>query len=296
MATSVQDELALRMELWARVGSDDIENLRPSLLRDSGIYGGAQGILVDKKRTATLSPNGVGITVGILHTGQHYPDDLSEEGMIYHYPVTDRVGMRDANEVQATKNAKRLNLPLFVILPGTTSLSKRHVKLGWVEDWDDEGKLFLITFGDDQPQALTVQEPDEPFNLEDKSEGGTAKTKIRPNQQRFRFNVLQQYGHKCAVCSIRLPGLLIAAHIRGKDDHGSDDWRNGIPLCATHHKAFDDHLFGIDPENLSVAISSRHMAEDLGINVSHLDLLHNTPHCDALNWRWEKTQKAWARY
>jgi|TARA_Y100000031_G_scaffold96805_1_gene106245 hypothetical protein len=287
------DELSLRMELLARAGRDDIENLSPSVLREMGIYGGAQGIWVDKDRTSNLSSDGVGITVGILHTGRHYPDDLSEEGMIYHYPDTNRGGMRDANEVQATKNTKQFNLPLFVILPGTKNQSKRHLKLGWVENWDDDGKLFLISFGEDQPQAPSVQEPDEPFNLEDKSEGGTAKTKTRPNQQRFRFNVLQQYGHKCAVCSIKLPQLLIAAHIRGKEDKGSDDWRNGIPLCATHHKAFDDHLFSIGPEDLSVVISSENEAKDMGIDVTHLELLHNKPHQDALNWRWSKAQKAW---
>jgi hypothetical protein len=58
---------------------------------------------------------------------------------------------RDAAEVQVTKNAMRLNLPIFVILPGARSSSRRTVKLGWVKDYDDDGRLFLILFGETEP-------------------------------------------------------------------------------------------------------------------------------------------------
>ena len=84
MPNQVDDELTLRTRLWADVHSGDPENIAPKVLRDAGVYGGAQGIWVDKKRTASLSPDGMGVTVGILHTGRHYPDDLSDDGVIYH--------------------------------------------------------------------------------------------------------------------------------------------------------------------------------------------------------------------
>ena len=121
------------------------------------------------------------------------------------------------------------------------------MRLGWVSDWDDEGSQFLITFGDTPPHFTQTSKQDDPFILIAKDDHGTTRAKTRKHQQAFRFNVLQQYGHKCAVCNIRLPQLLIAAHIRGKREKGSDDWRNGLPLCGTHHDAYDDHLFGFDP-------------------------------------------------
>jgi len=43
-----------------------------------------------------------------------------------------------------------------------------------------------------------------------------------------------------------------AAHICGKAHNGSDDWRNGLPLCSTHHDAFDTHLFAIHPDSLII--------------------------------------------
>src|SRR5215472_10558353 len=45
-------------------------------------------------------PNGSGIAVGLLHTGSAYDDDLFEDGVIYHFPVTNRPGRRDASERQ----------------------------------------------------------------------------------------------------------------------------------------------------------------------------------------------------
>lgn len=87
----------------------------PKLLRELRIYGGAQGIWVDKTRTRSLTPEGAGITVGILHTGSSYADDLSADGVLYHYPQTGRGDARDRAEINATMEAKRNQLPIFVI-------------------------------------------------------------------------------------------------------------------------------------------------------------------------------------
>ena len=61
---------------------------------------------------------------------------------------------------------------------------------------------------------------------------------------RFRGNVLDAYGHKCAVCefSVRFPEktlALEAAHIRWHVAGGPDKVSNGLSLCVMHHKLFD---------------------------------------------------------
>jgi putative restriction endonuclease len=136
---TVADELARRLRLWEQVSREDAGDADPSMLRSALVYGGAQGIWVDKKTTGALAEDGV--TVSILHTGRHYPDDLSDDGLIYHYPKTHRPPGRDAAEVQATKNAGAFSLPIFAILPGTRS-AKRSVRLGWVVDFDEENRQF----------------------------------------------------------------------------------------------------------------------------------------------------------
>jgi hypothetical protein len=230
------------------------------------------------------------VTVSILHTGRHYPDELSEEGLIYHYPETGRPAARDLAEVSATKNAKALRLPVFVILRGDRSASKRRVRVGWVEDWDDGSKQFLILFGEQEPPYVMAPDPDAPFLLTEDREGRFGQVRVRAGQQQFRFQVLKHYGCKCAVCSISHPRLIVAAHIRGKAFKGSDDWRNGLPLCQTHHAAFDAGLFRIEPKTLRVVIMSGLSATALGLSGEVLSTLRNTPHIDALLWCWDASR------
>jgi hypothetical protein len=49
--------------------------------------------------------------------GSAYDDDLFEDGVIYHFPVTKRPGRRDASETAAIRNLFELRLPVFVITP-----------------------------------------------------------------------------------------------------------------------------------------------------------------------------------
>jgi hypothetical protein len=84
---TVADELSRRLVLWEQISLGDAADIEPTTLHSMRMYGGAQGIWVDKKTTAPLSADGQGVTVSILHTGRHYPDDLSEDGLIYHYQL-----------------------------------------------------------------------------------------------------------------------------------------------------------------------------------------------------------------
>ena len=118
---SIEQEIRRREKLWKQIRNeyDDLENLERKRLNQLKIYFGGSGVWVDKKdSTGEISSDRNGVTVGLLHTGRHYADDLSREGIIYHYPKTNRTGHRDQNEIAATKNAKRLDITVFVILPG----------------------------------------------------------------------------------------------------------------------------------------------------------------------------------
>ena len=68
------------------MSKERLDNLEPARLRELGIYGGAQCIWVDKARTACSEIGADGATVAILHTGRHYADDLSDDGVIYTTP------------------------------------------------------------------------------------------------------------------------------------------------------------------------------------------------------------------
>jgi hypothetical protein len=226
----------------------------------------------------------------VLHTGRSYADDLLPDGIVYHYPRTTVPG-RDAQEVGATKAAKELALPLFVVVQPDTS-SRRVVHLGWVEDWDDRSELFSIAFSEEPPSSMpaAAEEDDLPFQLErEPAEGKKVSVKSRPGQHRFSFRVFRRYGAQCAVCDVSVMGLLDAAHLRAYRDKGSDDPRNGLVLCATHHRAFDKKLFAIDPPTLQLAYRDDGPdASSLGVtrpSIAHLPAL---PHVESLEWCWSR--------
>jgi len=282
------EERARRSEAWAvllREGGPLA--VSPKVLRKLGIYGGAQGIWVDKGRTAGLTSSGAGIAVGILHTGSSYADDLSADGVLYHYPRTGRGEARDRAEIDATKEAGRQKLPIFVITYPSPHAAKRDVRLGWVEDWDDNARAFLISFGDEQPEQQRAPHEDAGFQLVTGRRTQTREVEARKGQPRFKFRVLARYGPRCAVCDLEVGAVLDAAHLCPDSEGGTDDPRNGLVLCAVHHRALDSGLFLVDPDNLVLQMPPSGISPD-ALRLTRKDLRHlaRYPHRDALQWLW----------
>jgi len=71
---TVDEERSRRMKLWADLGQHDLTKLSPEELRQTRVYGGAQGVWVDKVWTGQLAGYEAGVTVGLLHTGRHGRD------------------------------------------------------------------------------------------------------------------------------------------------------------------------------------------------------------------------------
>ena len=163
--------------------------------------------------------------------------------------------------------------------------------LGWVEDWDDEQKEFLVTFGDD-PQSPPEPPLTEAFELYGK--GLTKKQReiaARKNQNRFKLAVRRRYGNVCAVCPVAVPEILDAAHVFEVRDGGSDHPGNGLALCPTHHAAFDRRLFVIDPETTQLSYRKGGPGKaDLRITRDDLRHLKDPPERGALEKRFEKLQ------
>jgi putative restriction endonuclease len=71
----------------------------------------------------------------------------------------------------------------------------------------------------------------------------------RVHQRVFRALVLGAYDHTCAMCRLKYPLLLDAAHIL-RDGHprGEPVVSNGISLCKIHHTAYDENFIGVRPD------------------------------------------------
>jgi putative restriction endonuclease len=281
-----QQEFERREQMWSALlangGPNDVSR---GLLRELKIYGNQAGIYVPSAETRTPgTPKGVALS--FLHTGKHYEDELTETGVIYHYPATGRKG-HDESEIEASKEAWEAAVPVFVIGPGSKSTT-RTVHRGFIENVDDDNRVLLITFTNAQFPYLTERlESDALFNLTDEEDGATySQVKNRPNQLRFAFGVQKRYGTKCAVCGLNIQGLIQAAHLLSKKLGGSDDARNGLPLCANHHLAFDRGYWCMDPNLKLHAAAGGPALDDLAIIRADLSHLPQKPHADALARIW----------
>ncbi|MFI6254559.1 HNH endonuclease [Micromonospora zamorensis] len=257
-------------------------------LRVWGAYGGGQGVWVDSERTKEIDP--VGIAVGVLHTGIHYADDLNDDGILYHYPKTNRTGRRDQSEVDAMKKAAQLRVPVFVISKPTPSSRWRDVRLAWIEGWDDLAQVFSLTFHREAPARILSDDDSDgqPFVMfGNSSRRSTGSRKQRPGQRLFKFRVIQRYGSLCPLTGVTVAEMLDAAHLVPDAAGGSSDPRNGLPMNAALHRAFDAGLFAIRPDTLEVIVQPGLAAEDLGIIVATIANLPKKPHPDALTWRYE---------
>ncbi|MFF0372302.1 HNH endonuclease [Micromonospora sp. NPDC005087] len=80
----------------------------------------------------------------------------------------------------------------------------------------------------------------------------------RVGQHRFARNVLQNHGHRCTFCGLRVKTgglraqrMLVASHIkpwRVSNSAERLDPRNGVAACPTHDVAFDTGLLTVDQE------------------------------------------------
>ena len=86
-------------------------------------------------------------------------------------------------------------------------------------------------------------------------------TRRRKRAADFKAAVLTAYAERCAVCafSVRLHGSVLAleaAHIHWHSHAGPSVVRNGIALCALHHRLFDRGAFTLN-DALAIRISKQ---------------------------------------
>jgi hypothetical protein len=119
---------------------------------------------------------------------------------------------------------------------------------------------------------------------------------------RLRPAVLAHWPPECAACGCRieLDGLneCEVAHIRDVHKLGGDQIRNAVPLCRTHHWAFDRLVWAIRPTDHRVVVrkSLRKNSALRGIHgrkigtptSQEIDFLAS----DVVKWRWQRFARA----
>ncbi len=170
---------------------------------------------------------------------------------------------------------------------------------------DEPGALMFTVAADQASTALPIAQhvaDDEGADL--RRRYATRETRQRLHQNSFRERVLQAYKKQCALCHLRHPELLEAAHIIPDTEPGGDPVvPNGISLCRLHHGAFDRYFIGIRPD-YTVEVRRSVLEETDGPMLKHgLQGAHNQtiwtprstekkPDRDLLERRYERFLKA----
>jgi hypothetical protein len=112
----------------------------------------------------------------------------------------------------------------------------------------------------------------------------------------FRKILMREYDYACAICTLKFKFENLieaqAVHIVPKKESGTDDPRNGIVMCRTHHWAFDNGIFSLTNTGRIILSEKIHQAEknnfplidmnDQPIVTPNNELIR--PHPDALSW------------
>ncbi|MCC2314188.1 HNH endonuclease [Cellulomonas xiejunii] len=282
-AWSADDELLWRMSVWHEIQQHD-GLVAPQWLRARGVYGGGQGIYVDKQRTRVLTPTG--LAVSVLSTGRHYSDQSGVERMIYSFPMTRRPAGRDRAEIDAVTALLAARMPLFVI---ENVGALRRVRLAWVTASAGPAQSFLFEFAPQPPPPLVVEpDPQRPFERDTPRRRRAVTTNRAERDAHFTYRVLHRYEARCAISGVPVKEVLDAAHVIPVAEGGPDDERNGILLTATLHRAFDAGLWALNPASGTIELDPRVQPADLRLTTLRLRHGAPYPHAEAMAWRYSK--------
>jgi predicted restriction endonuclease len=106
----------------------------------------------------------------------------------------------------------------------------------------------------------------------------------RPNQARFRKDVLQAY-KRCVITNVAMPEVLEAAHIKPFKYKGEDTVANGFAMRMDIHLLFDAGHLRIS-ETGDVQLSKR-ARMDYGATIPPHIYLPDFTDRESLRWRWD---------
>ncbi|MBV7256117.1 HNH endonuclease [Pacificimonas sp. WHA3] len=150
--------------------------------------------------------------------------------------------------------------------------------------WDKPQSAALARQFRNDFEIEHITESAEQVRLERQRE--TIERMARPNQVKFRKELLDLYGGSCAITGCSALDAIDAAHIICVGDDGDDNVANGIILRADLHRLFDRNLMAIDPASMEVRFASSCRAHYSDIDSTKVELPDRGPQPEQFEERW----------
>ena len=139
------------LDLWNEISNKKVHS-NDFVRNEKKIHRGERGIYRDLSKTKKYSFID-GICQSVLDTGRKYDDVLTETHLTYYYPDTSHK-TRDIGEINSLKNSYNYNIPIFVVLGLGKDKTKKELRLGYVQRFNDNQKTFLISFVENSIQKI----------------------------------------------------------------------------------------------------------------------------------------------
>lgn len=247
--------------------------------------------------TGIFRPKQMSTVLSVLSTAQStYDDDFRDENsLLYHYHDGSKQYTNDW-----LRQAMRDQFPVLVFLQNPDKTYQAAIAF-IVSDMPHQRQFVLNS----QPLASTAAETPARYSYgTTQAAWGTSLTKTRRHQAWFRAVVMRAYESRCAVCALRHDALLDAAHILSDRETPEPAACHGIALCKIHHAAFDQHIMGVEPGTLAIAIREdvlreidgpmlKHGIQEMAGRILHIPTTsQDQPNVDALELRWDRFRSA----
>jgi putative restriction endonuclease len=224
-------------------------------------------------KPARLGPDGAALSIQTAPNGPY--DDQQEEGsphLLYRYRGTDP-SHPDNVALRRAFDRKR---PLLYLIGVDGGIYRAVFPCYIVADRPND--LAIEILADASTRDIVSADAMDPLGNAPLKAYATRQVKQRLHQDRFRFLVMHAYRDHCAMCRLKHPPLLDAAHIiPDREDLGQPVISNGLSLCKIHHAAYDARILGVSPD-YRVHVNGHVLEETDGPMLKHgLQALHREP-------------------
>jgi len=153
----------------------------------------------------------------------------------------------EAFDNKALRYAMKLTKPLIWFV-GVSTGTYMPLFPVWLVGEEPQDHQFVVALDEEMRHQWESANVHHPVDLALRRQYAQAVVHQRLHQRVFRERVLIAYSSQCALCRLRHPELLDAAHIREDSEGGEPIVPNGVAMCAIHHRAFDAQVLGIRPD------------------------------------------------
>ena len=256
------DEVAFREQVFSALEERLAQGagyISSAELASFDVAGAPRRLIANSK--GIWNPRDLEATLSVVSSadGPYADEEISPGVWRYDYEKTSFQGSN-----VKLRTAMKAGSPIILLRKIATGVYVPHFPVYVIDDFTGSTPLesyFTLALDD----VLRLKDSGEP----DARRYAERVVKQRIHQPEFRGKVLLAYENRCAVCRLRHPELLDAAHIL-PDSHpqGRPVVTNGLSLCKIHHGAYDSNFLGIDPD-YQVHINAELLLEKDGPMLKH---------------------------